>query len=275
MPSLTVSLLTDVGSATELPGVLASIVREFAPDATVVHLTHDIDPYDVRGGSLALARSVAYVASGVVVAAVDPLTDRPMVAVEVAGGKGVLFGPDNGLLAPAVAMAGGAERAVVLDNPEFHLDSAGAILAVRDVLVPAAAAWCSGTAFNDLGSSISVDALLPGVIPISRLENDELHCEALWVDRYGNIQLNAAAADLAAFGDLVRLRIGADVRTAVRRSSLIGLGEGQLAVVADPYGLVMIGLCRQAASQELGVGSGDAVVIGSAESVGTPVQLRR
>ena len=43
-------------------------------------------------------------------AVVDPGvgTERRAVAVEVAGGEGVLIGPDNGLLAPAVAMAGGA-----------------------------------------------------------------------------------------------------------------------------------------------------------------------
>ena len=52
----------------------------------------------------------------------------------MANGEGVLVGPDNGLLAPAVAMAGGAERAVLLTNPEFQLASPGALFAVRDVL---------------------------------------------------------------------------------------------------------------------------------------------
>ena len=41
-------------------------------------------------------------------ASVDAIAEsgRPLIAIEVADGEGVLVGPDNGLLAPAVAMAG-------------------------------------------------------------------------------------------------------------------------------------------------------------------------
>ena len=38
---------------------------------------------------------------------------------------GVLLGPDNGLLAPAVAMAGGARTVVSLENTEYHLPAPG------------------------------------------------------------------------------------------------------------------------------------------------------
>ena len=57
-----------------------------------------------------MARAIPYVAEGVVLAVVDPGvgTSRRAVAIEIAGGAGVLVGPDNGLLAPAVAIAGGA-----------------------------------------------------------------------------------------------------------------------------------------------------------------------
>ena len=109
----TVSFLTDYGTTDEFVGVVKSVIRDIAGHVTVVDLTHDIAPFDVRAGSLALARCIGYVPSGVVLAVVDPGvgTDRRAVAVEVADGAGVLIGPDNGLLAPAVAMAGGAERA--------------------------------------------------------------------------------------------------------------------------------------------------------------------
>ena len=114
----TISFLSDFGTADEFVGVVHSVVRDLAPHVRVIDLTHGIAPFDVRAGSLALARSISYVASGVVLAVVDPgvATARRAIAVEVAGGEGVLVGPDNGLLAPAVALAGGAERAVELTN---------------------------------------------------------------------------------------------------------------------------------------------------------------
>ena len=119
----TVSFLTDYGNRDEFVGVVKSVIRDIAPHVGVVDLTHEIAPYDVRAGSLALARCIGYVPSGVVLAVVDPGvgTNRRAVAIEVAGGAGVVIGPDNGLLAPAVAMAGGAERAVELTNPEYQL----------------------------------------------------------------------------------------------------------------------------------------------------------
>src|SRR4051794_8110474 len=124
----TVSLLTDYGTVDEFVGVVKCVLRDLAPHVTVIDLTHGIDPFDVRGGSLALARAIQYAPRGIVIAVVDPGvgTARRAVAVEVADGAGILLGPDNGLLAPAVAMAGGAGRAVVLNKAEFHLEAPGA-----------------------------------------------------------------------------------------------------------------------------------------------------
>ena len=140
----TVTLLTDYGLDDEFVGVLKSVIRDLAPHATTIDLTHGIRPFDVRAGALALARAIPYVAEGVVLAVVDPGvgTKRRAVAIEVADGAGVLVGPDNGLLAPAVAVAGGATRAVALDNPEYQLPAPGATFAGRDIFAPAAAHLC-------------------------------------------------------------------------------------------------------------------------------------
>ncbi|MEZ5255680.1 MAG: SAM-dependent chlorinase/fluorinase [Ilumatobacteraceae bacterium] len=118
----TVSLLTDLGSRDEAAGVVRAVLHDLAPHARVIDLTHDIDPFDVRAGALALVRAIAYVPAGVVLASIDPGagTERRAIAVEIAGGEGVVIGPDNGLLAPAIALTGGAERAVLLTNPAFH-----------------------------------------------------------------------------------------------------------------------------------------------------------
>ena len=104
----TVSLLTDYGLDDEFVGVVKAVIRELAPHASTIDLTHRIRPFDVRAGSLALARAIPYLPDGVVLGVVDPGvgTSRKAIAVEVAGGAGVLVGPDNGLLAPGVALAG-------------------------------------------------------------------------------------------------------------------------------------------------------------------------
>ena len=196
----TVSLLTDYGLDDEFVGVVKSVIRDLAPHVTTIDLTHGIRPFDVRAGSLALARAIPYVPDGVVVAVVDPGvgTSRKAIAVEVADGAGVLVGPDNGLLAPAVALAGGATRAVELDNAAYHLEAPGATFAGRDVFAPAAAHLCNGVDLDELGSPLDAALLVPGMIALPRTEADGIHAEVLWVDRFGNCQLNVGPDELAA-----------------------------------------------------------------------------
>jgi S-adenosylmethionine hydrolase len=270
----TVSLLTDYGTVDEFAGILKAVIRDIAPHVTVVDLTHSIPPFDIRAGSLALARCIGYVPSGVVMAVVDPgvATDRRAVAIEVAGGSGVVVGPDNGLLAPAVAMAGGAERAVELTNPDYQLLAPGATFAGRDVFAPAAAHICNGVDLSELGPDVDPGLLLPATVPLPRDVDDTIVAEVLWVDHYGNCQLNVGPDDLPAdwSGD-VQLRIGGApgqsgtdvVRRLVRASSFAALGPGAPGLVLDSYGMLSICLDRRSAADELGLGAGDQVVLAS------------
>src|SRR5690606_18629885 len=148
-----------------------------APHASTIDLTHAIPPFDVRAGSLALARAISSVPDGVVLAVVDPGvgTDRRAVAAQVARGAGRHVGPHNGLLAPRARSAGRAERAVVPDTAAFHLNAPGATFAGRDVFPPAAAHLCLGEELESLGSSIDPGLLLPGMVPLPREEADGLH----------------------------------------------------------------------------------------------------
>jgi S-adenosylmethionine hydrolase len=257
----TISFLSDYGHDDEFVGVVKSVIREIAPHATVIDLTHSIPPFDIRAGSLALARSVQYVARGIVLAVVDPGvgTERRAVAVEVAGGDGIFVGPDNGLLASAVAMAGGAERAVALTNPVYQLPAPGPTFAGRDVFGPAAAHLAAGVELSDLGEEVDIHTLLPGVLPIPRREDERLVAEVLWVDRFGNAQLNVDPDEIEDLGDTVLVRFHENVRTARRASTYGDIGRGQLGLVVDSYGLVSICLDRQSAAAELGIGAGDEV----------------
>ena len=274
-----ISFLSDYGTADEFVGVVKAVLRDMAPHATVVDLTHDIEPFDVRAGSLALARCIPYVPAGVVLAVVDPGvgTDRRAVAIEVAGGNGVLVGPDNGLLAPAVALAGGAERCVVLDDETHHLDAPGATFAGRDVFAPVAALLCNGVDLADLGTPIDPALLLPGLVPLPREEDGSLHGEITWVDRYGNCQLNISPDDVAVWGDRLRVTWGDTVRSMSIVSAFGEIGTGAPGLVVDGNGMLSIALDRASAAAELGLGVGDGIVVGPSDDpagVTTPVQIR-
>jgi S-adenosylmethionine hydrolase len=282
----TISFLSDYGTTDEFVGVVKSVIREIAPHATVIDLTHGIAPYDVRAGSMALARSISYVASGVIVAVVDPGvgTGRRGVAIEVADGEGVLIGPDNGLLAPAVAMAGGAGRSVSLTNVEYHLAAPGATFDGRDIFAPVAAHLCNGVDLFDLGEPVDADLLFPGVVPLPQIDETKVIAQALWTDRFGNVQLNVGPDDIpASFGDTVEVRFsapadpsGGTTRVAVRVGSFGAIAPGAVGLVLDSNGMLAIAMNQRSAAVDLGIGDGDQVTISPLSDGGgiDPVAVR-
>ena len=259
----TISFLSDYGLADEFVGVVKSVVRSIAPHVTVIDVTHEVPPHDVRAGSLALVRAVQYLAPGVVLAVVDPGvgTDRRAIAVEVGdSGEAFFVGPDNGLMAGAVSMVGGATRAVELTNAGLHLPAPGATFAGRDVFAPVAAHLCNGVALDELGEAVDPVTLRPGVLPLPREEDGVLHAEVLWVDRFGNVQLNIGPDDIEGLGDRIALRWGADqVRTARRAPAYGAIKTGEVGLVVDSYGLVSVAVDRQSAAELLRIRPGDAV----------------
>jgi S-adenosylmethionine hydrolase len=259
----TISFLSDYGTADEFVGVVHSVIRQLAPGAAVIDVSHHVPAHDVRAGGLTLARSAQYLAPGVVLAVVDPGvgTARRAVAIEVGDGEAVFVGPDNGLLAPAVAMVGGATRAVELTNPDYQLGAPGPTFAGRDVFAPAAAHLCAGVALLDLGREVDTAGLTPGMIPITRLEGDDLVAEVLWTDTYGNLQLNVDPAEIEGFGDRIALRFGTRTRTGVRHRTYAEVPTGEVGLVVDSYGLVSIAVDRSSAADELALGTGDEVVL--------------
>jgi S-adenosylmethionine hydrolase len=257
----TISFLSDYGYDDEFVGVVKSVVRSIEPDVAVIDITHAIPAHDVRAGGLTLARSAQYLCPGVVVAVVDPGVggSRRAVAIEVGDGASVLIGPDNGLLAPAVAMVGGATAAYELTNEAYHLAAPGPTFAGRDIFAPAAAYLCGGVPLADLGNRLDLGQLTPGVLPLSRTEGDAVVGEALWIDRFGNVQLNIDPDEVAAWGDRVRLRLASGDRIAVRTDTYRSIGPGVVGLVVDSYGMLSIATDRASAADELRLHAGDEV----------------
>ncbi|MBK5222532.1 MAG: SAM-dependent chlorinase/fluorinase [Acidimicrobiia bacterium] len=257
----TVSFLSDYGTADEFVGVVHSVIRSIAPEVRVIDVTHQVPAYDVRAGALTLARAAQYLAPGVVVAVVDPGvgTARRSIAVEVGDGASILVGPDNGLLAPAVAMVGGATKAVELTNRAYHLAAPGPTFAGRDIFAPVAAHLCAGVPLLEVGTEIDPAGLMPTMIPLTRSDDEGLEAEALWIDRFGNVQLNVDPDEIADHGDVVRVVAGDLSRAAQRVDTFGELGRGQVGIIVDSYGLVTVVVDRGSAAEELRLEPGDSI----------------
>lgn len=243
--SVPVSFLSDFGLDDEFVGVVHGVIARIAPDVRVIDVTHAVAPGDVRAGALTLLRSVQYVPEGVMLAVVDPGVGTGRQAIVAETSWGYFVGPDNGLLAPAVAMVGGASKIVAIENPELRIPSAGETFHGRDLFGPAAAVLASGqAAIDDIGPEVPADSVTPLMLPLVEHDEGAVRGEVLWVDHFGNAQTNITPEDLSLAGvtpgtDVV-LRIGAIEHTLqyVAAYGDVEIGEGLLHV--DSYGQIAV-----------------------------------
>ena len=260
-----IAFLSDYGLVDEFVGVVHGVILRIAPETRIVDVTHQVPRGNVRAGALALVRAVQYLPPGVALAVVDPGVGTGRRAIGVRTPWGFFVGPDNGLLAPAVAMVGGAEQAVSLEDPRFRLPCEGVTFAGRDVFAPAAAVLASGQAeLDDLGPEIAGDSLMPFLLPLAEVVEGTVRGQVWWVDGFGNCQTNVAPDDLRSIG----LAPGETVVVEVS-----GVGhqmawaetygeEGPAGVVhVDSYGLVALAVPGGRADDAFGLREGTGVTL--------------
>ena len=256
-----ISFLSDYGLDDEFVGVVHGVVARISAEIKVIDVTHHVARGDVRAGALALLRGVQYLPPGVALAVVDPGvgTDRKALAVETEWGHFV--GPDNGLLAPAVAMVGGATRMVSIEEPAFRLPGGGTFDG-RDVFAPAAAVLAAGEAsLTDLGPEIAGAAITPLLLPLVDHGEGLVDGEVFWVDHFGNAQTNVSPDDLELIGlrpgDTLVLRVGATLHQ-VRWETAYGSGDDPM-IHTDSYGMIAIAVPGGRADDRLNLSEGLSV----------------
>lgn len=257
-----ISFLSDFGHGDEFVGVVHGVIERIAPGVRVIDVTHGVRRGDVRAGALALLRAIQYLPDGVVLAVVDPGVGTGRRAIAASTSRGFFVGPDNGLLAPAVAMVGGAHRFVALESTEFRLPGAGSTFDGRDLFAPAAAVLASGEAdLGDLGPEVEPSSVVPLLLPLVEAEGGRVSGEVFWVDGYGNAQTNVSPADLenlgVHLGDEVVVRVGAVEH---RMTWVAGYGDGTDPVIhCDSHGLIAVALPGGDAAAALGIREGLSV----------------
>lgn len=183
-----IALLTDFGTDDIFVGVMKGVIASIAPEAVVVDLTHSISPQDVAGGSFALLAAYRYFPAGTIfVAVVDPGVGTERRPVAVKAGSHMFVCPDNGLLTGVLA-DNGAEQAVSLDNPAYHLPlRVGATFHGRDIFSPVAAHLARGIALHDIGSPIDPASLVRLEASEPLVSGEMIVAHVQHTDRFGNM----------------------------------------------------------------------------------------
>jgi S-adenosyl-L-methionine hydrolase (adenosine-forming) len=258
-----VTFLSDYGACDEFVGVCHGVIARRCPSARVIDLGHRIARQDVRAGALALRAALPFAPEGVHLAVVDPGVGGPRraVALRTREGERVLVGPDNGLLSPAAERFGGVAEAVdVGDSPEC-LRPISATFHGRDVFAPVAAALADGASLDAVGAPIAPGSLATLALPRARVDGAALVAHVLTTDVYGNVALDATAADAAAAGlepgGAAALRhAGGSTLAAVGRT-FGDAAHGELVVYVDARGALAIAVNGGSAAERLALAIDD------------------
>jgi S-adenosylmethionine hydrolase len=257
-----ITFLSDFGLKDDFVGTCHGVMKTIAPDAQIIDLTHGIEPQQVLQGALVLANALRYLPKGVHLAVVDPGVGGARRPVALRDGDGRLYvGPDNGLLVPAADRHGGVGEAHELANPEYALTPVSRTFHARDLFSPAAAHLARGVPLAELGPPLAPDALVRLDLPSATLEAGRIGATALYVDRFGNVQLNLAASELAGAGASPGRRVELEARGA-RRPAVVArtfadASAGEALLYEDSYGYVAIAVNGGDAARALGIRAGD------------------
>jgi len=261
-----VTFLTDFGLEDDFVGTCHGVLKQIAPEAQIIDITHGIRPGHVLQAALMLANTLPYMPAGVHLAVVDPGVGGGRRPLALRDAEGRLYvGPDNGLLLPAAERFGGVAAAHELANPEYALDSVSRTFHGRDLFSPAAAHLALGVALGELGPPVDPDALVRLDLPQPEVGQSRIRAVVLGVDRFGNVALNLTREHLDSVaivpGMRVELVTGGNRYYAVAARTFGDATPGELLIYEDSYRNVAIAVSRGSAAALLGVTEGGEIVI--------------
>lgn len=261
MPLIT--LLTDFGSQDYFAGAMKGVILSIHPGASIVDITHEIPPQDIRAAAFNLLAVYKDFPTGTIhVAVVDPGVGsaRRGIIIECAGQ--FFVGPDNGLFS-WICDREKKFRAIHLSNQEFFRHPVSDTFHGRDIFAPVAAALSNGVALEEFGPVIDNLSRLESLEP-ERGEGGVTEAMIIHIDRFGNCVTNLTRDDLA--GD--EIAAGAKLIIKGREVSAIrscyadsGGIPGELCGVLGSAGFLEIAARDSSAARILGAQRGDPVLV--------------
>jgi S-adenosylmethionine hydrolase len=260
-----VTFLSDFGLRDDFVGTCHGVIKRIAPEVQIVDITHGIPARAIVQGALVLANTVPYMPHGVHLAVVDPGVGGPRRALALRDREGRLYvGPDNGLLLPSADRAGVAEVHEIV-NPEYALAPVSRTFHGRDIFAPAAAHLARGLALTELGPPIDAGALVRLELPRPELRPNRIAATALYVDAFGNVQLNLTREHLGEAvvqpGARIELELAGQRYFAIAARTFSDARTGDLILYEDSYGNVAVAINGGNAAEMLRARAGQDVRI--------------
>ncbi len=261
-----ITLLTDFGLQDDFVGVCHGVIKRIAPAVQIIDITHGIPPQQILQGALVLTNTLPYMPEGVHLAVVDPGVGSHRRALVLRLGDGrLLLGPDNGLLVPAAERLGGIEAAYELVNPAYALESVSRTFHGRDLFAPAAAHLALGVEPGELGPRVDAESLARPDVPQPHVGPEGIRATVLYVDRFGNMQLNLQRSHLQEAGIVpgtsVELELALERYFAAAARTFADARPGDIILFEDAYRNIAVAISGGDAAEMFSGSAGQDVLI--------------
>lgn len=253
---MTIALLTDFGTRDTYVGVMKGVIATIAPGTTVVDLTHEVEPQNVRQAAFHLLTSYRYFPAGIVFCVVvDPEVGTKRHPLAARSKDHVFVCPDNGLLTPFITK-GLIEEVVVLDNPSYHLPQPSQTFHGRDIFAPAAAHLSLVRELVMVGSPTQTSELNQLEWPMPKPTRGGWEGEVSYIDHFGNLITNLESQLLGSTEGWVVQVGNVDLPVDL---TFADVDPSQLVSYVGSSGLLEVAVRNSNAHLKLGIGVGEKV----------------
>ena len=202
-PGRVIGFLTDFDVKDDAVGICKAVMEGIAPQARILDITHQSEPYNIAMGARFLAGSAPYFPKDAVfVVVIDPTVGSARKAIVAKSRVGQFFVlPDNGLLT-LVQERDGIVEAHEITNPAWMIGSGiSSTFHGRDIFSPAGAHLARGEDFRLAGPALDVAKLVRLDLKSAAVDAAGLHGQVIGIDGpFGNLVLNVPAESFAALG---------------------------------------------------------------------------
>jgi S-adenosylmethionine hydrolase len=184
----TITLLTDFGTKDHYVASMKGVILSINPQCTLIDITHQVRPQDIREGAFLLANTYSYFPKGTIhLSVVDPGVGGIRKPILLVTPHHFFVGPDNGLFT-LVTQREKVKKVIVLTQQKYFLPKPSTTFHGRDIFAPVAAHLSLGTQPNAFGYQTHSWVRIGFGKPVIR--KGKLLGEVLHIDAFGNLVSN-------------------------------------------------------------------------------------
>jgi S-adenosylmethionine hydrolase len=256
-----ITLMTDFGVSDPYVGEVKGAILSRCPSATLVDITHDVHPFNVRQGAFLLRLAYKFFPPGTIhLAVVDPGVGTERRGIVIRTRHYWFVGPDNGLLYPA-ASQDDIERCFQIRLDKYQRVG-GETFHARDVFGPVAGEIAAG---SEPGlTEIQRPSIVKMEITEAKFVGGQAEVEVLHVDRFGNVILNIGAEGVPKdlrIDDKLLIEHDKGAHTAVYARSYGEVAEGALLATFGGTGLLELAVNKGNAASRLKLQPGSRLLL--------------